>query len=158
MPGFMPSKRKQKEDDDTELNITSLMDAFTIILIFLLKSYGTSAIEIAEGYRPPVSQTRLEVDAILALQVREAGRDAIAYRIGENPEKLERKDANIGYSQLRADLTAEKRIVDAALTDESLRGAINIAADRTVTYGTILEIMKSAAGAGFFQLKLVSQP
>jgi biopolymer transport protein ExbD len=158
MPTLLPSKKVQKEDDDAELNITSLMDAFTIILIFLLQSYGMGAVEVSEGYRPPVSKTRIEVDRILALQIREAGRDAIAYRIGESPEVAERKHASLGYSQLRADLTNEKKMVDAALTEEELRGAINIIADRTITYGTVLEVMKSAAGAGFFQLKLVSQP
>jgi len=155
---MMPSKRRAKDDEDAELNITSLMDAFTIILIFLLKSYGTSVIEIADGYRPPVAQTRLEVDRVLALQVREAGRDAILYRVGERPEKAERKDARLGYQQLLADLKNEKRLVDAAITEEELRGAINIVANPNVTYGTLLEVMKSSAGAGFFKLKLVAQP
>lgn len=153
-----PSKKRNKEEDDAELNITSLMDAFTIILIFLLKSYGTSVIDIAEGYRPPVALTRLDVDRVLALQVRIADRDAILYRIGSHPERVERKDASRGYHQLRTDLTNEKRIVDVAITEEELRGAVNIVGDRSLTFDTLIEIMKSCAGAGFSKLKLVAQP
>ena len=153
-----PSKKRAKDDDDAELNITSLMDAFTIILIFLLKSYGSSVIDIAEGYRPPVARTRLDVDRVLALQVRVAGRDAVLYRIGEHPERAERKDATRGYHQLRTDLTNEKRIVDVVIAEEELKGAINIVGDRSLTFDTLVEIMKSAAGAGFSKLKLVAQP
>lgn len=153
-----PSKRKEKDEDDAELNITSLMDAFTIILVFLIKQFGTSAIDVAAGYRPPMASTRMTIDRIVSLQVREAGREAISYRIGDKPEKAERKDASLGYQQLRADLKAEKVFVDAALADENLKGAVNIVCDRQLAYSTLMDVMKSTAGAGFFKLKLVMQP
>jgi biopolymer transport protein ExbD len=149
---------RSKEDEDVELNITSLMDAFTIILIFLLKSYGTSVIEIADGYRPPVAKTRLAIDRVVSLQVRSAGNDAILYHIGDRPEKAERKNASLGYQQLRTDLTNEKKLVDAVIAEEELKGAINIVGDQTVTFGTLIDVMKSTAGAGFFKLKLIAQP
>ncbi len=153
-----PSKRRAKEEEDAEMNITSLMDTFTIILVFLIRQFGTSSIEPAEGYRPPIAQTRLAVDRILTLQVKEVGRDAIGYVIGTKPGKAERKDARLGYQQLRADLKLEKTLADASVTDESLKGAINIVCDRRLTYSTLIEVMKSTAGAGFYKLKLATQP
>ena len=153
-----PSKKKNKVEEDAELNITSLMDAFTIILIFLLKSYGSSVIDVADGYRAPTAETRLEVDRIIALQVREGGRDAIYFRIGDREEKAERLDPNLGYQMLLADLKTEKRLSDATISEEELKGAINIVANPNVTYGTILKVMQSSASAGFFKLKLIAQP
>jgi biopolymer transport protein ExbD len=153
-----PSKRKEKDEEDAELNITSLMDTFTIILVFLIRQFGTNAIEVAAGYRPPKADTRLAIDRIMSLQIREAGREAITYRIGDKPEKAERKNAGLGYQQLRADLKVEKVFVDAALADEALKGAINIVCDRQLAYSTLMDVMKSTAGAGFFKLKLIAQP
>lgn len=134
------------------------MDAFTIILVFLIKQFGTSAVEISAGYRPPVSNTRLAIDRILPLQVRQIGPDAISYQISDKPEKAERKDPNVGYAQLRADLKAQKPLVDAAVVDEELKGAINIVCDKSVTYATLMDVMKSVAGSGFFKLKLIAEP
>ncbi len=158
MPGFPPSKRKAKEEEGGDINITSLMDAFTIILVFLIKQFGTSAVEISAGYRPPVSNTRLAIDRILPLQVRQIGPDAISYQISDKPEKADRKDPNVGYAQLRADLKAQKPLVDAAVVDEELKGAINIVCDKSVTYATLMDVMKSVAGSGFFKLKLIAEP
>jgi biopolymer transport protein ExbD len=154
-----PSKKRARDEEDEELNITSLMDAFTIVLIFLIKQYGASVIDIAEGYTPPTAETRLEVDRVLSVQLRPAGpENVIAYRIGTHAEKLERKDARLGYQQLRRDLIDEKVMVDAVIADENLKGAINLVGDRNLRYDTVMDIMQAAAGAGFFKLKLVAQP
>jgi len=158
MPGMSPSKRKGKQDAAVELNITSLMDAFTIVLIFLIKQYGSNVIDVAEGYKPPTAETRLAVDRVLALQVKQVGNNVIRYRIGSHPQKSERKDPRVGYAQLRRDLTDEKVLVDAALSDENLKGAVNIVGDASIEFSTVMDIMQSAAGAGFFKLKLVAQP
>ena len=49
--------KRRAHDLDTELNITSLMDIMTIILVFLLKSYGNEDIQVApsEDLRLPSS-------------------------------------------------------------------------------------------------------
>jgi len=153
-----PSKRKEKEEEEADINITSLMDAFTIILVFLIKQFGSSAVEVAEAYRPPIAQTRLEIDRVLALQVREVAKDAITYRIGDKPEKAERRNANLGFQQMKADLDAEKKVVDATITDEKLKGEINIVVDASLSYSTLMGVMQSVASARFFKIKLITQP
>ena len=42
----MARKKIRIEEDEAELNITSLMDIMTIILVFLLKSYSTEEITV----------------------------------------------------------------------------------------------------------------
>jgi len=153
-----PSKRKEKQEEEMELNITSLMDTFTIILVFLIQQYGTSAVNVADGYRPPIAETRLAADRIVALQVREAGPDIVLYRIGNRPEKAERRNPQLGYQQLRSDLETEKQLVDASIAEEELKGAINIIGDRALSFRTLTDVMRSTAMAGFFKLKLVATP
>jgi len=55
-------KRKEREaaSEIKELNITAMMDMMTIILVFLLKSYSTSAVAMtsSEDIHPPISSTR----------------------------------------------------------------------------------------------------
>jgi len=55
-------KRKEREaaGEIRELNITAMMDMMTIILVFLLKSYASSAISLtqSEDVKPPISSTR----------------------------------------------------------------------------------------------------
>jgi|SaaInl4_150m_RNA_FD_contig_111_207051_length_3351_multi_4_in_0_out_0_3 biopolymer transport protein ExbD len=156
---YKPSKKSQKEVEEAELNITSLMDAFTIILVFLIKQYGTSAVDIdSTFYRPPSALSRLTVDRIMALQISERAPGVIMYRIGDALNNKTERKANGRYPQLRADLKSEKALVDAVLTDEKLKGAINIVGDRDITYQTVVDVMTEASVAGFYKLKLVAQP
>lgn len=56
-------RRKERESagEIKELNITAMMDMFTIILVFLLKSYSSSGVTMAASgeIAPPLSNTRL---------------------------------------------------------------------------------------------------
>ena len=157
-PFSNPSKKGSSEVE-AGLSITSLMDAFTIILVFLVKQYGVSVVDVAAGLTPPEAETRIHVDRILTLQVRELAPGAIGYRIGDaQTEKQEGRNSQGSYPQLTDDLRSEKELVDAVLTEEELKGAINIIGDHNITYETLIDVMKTVARAGFYKLKLVSEP
>jgi biopolymer transport protein ExbD len=55
-------KRREREaaGEIRELNIVAMMDMMTIILVFLLKSYASSAVAMttSEDVKPPISTTR----------------------------------------------------------------------------------------------------
>ena len=156
---FKPSSKSRKESEDSELNITSLMDAFTIILVFLIKQYGSSVVDVDSAiYRPPSALSRLAVDRIMALQIYERAPGVLMYRIGDALNNKTERKANGRYPQLRADLKTEKKLVDIVLTDETLKGAINIVGDKNLSYQTVVDVMTEAAVAGFYKLKLVAQP
>jgi len=63
---FSPSKRakhRHRRPKEMLLQITSLVDVFTILLIFLLKTYSTGFImNIVEAIRLPVSTAREELN------------------------------------------------------------------------------------------------
>ncbi len=70
MPGVSWAKKHKREaNPETNLNLTSMMDMFTIILVFLLKSYSSTGklITIPEGYTLPESVA--EKTPVLAVNI-----------------------------------------------------------------------------------------
>src|SRR5882724_9185129 len=61
------------EGEIKELNITAMMDMMTIILVFLIKSYATSAVTMtsSEDLKPPISTTRLTPKDTIAVTITE---------------------------------------------------------------------------------------
>jgi len=53
--------RREAETEDSELNLTAMMDMMTILLVFLIKSYGAVDISVAMGpdLTPPSSKSTL---------------------------------------------------------------------------------------------------
>lgn len=66
-------RRKERESagEIRELNITAMMDMMTIILVFLLKSYSASSVNMASSgdIAPPISTTRLAPKDTVAVTV-----------------------------------------------------------------------------------------
>src|ERR1043165_10199666 len=62
---------RQAEGEIKELNITAMMDMMTIILVFLIKSYATSAVTMtsSEDLKPPISTTRLTPKDTVAVTI-----------------------------------------------------------------------------------------
>jgi biopolymer transport protein ExbD len=59
------------EGEIKELNITAMMDMMTIILVFLIKSYASSAVTMtaSEDLKPPISTTRLTPKDTIAVTI-----------------------------------------------------------------------------------------
>ena len=59
------------EGEIKELNITAMMDMMTIILVFLIKSYASSSVNMtaSEDLKPPISSTRLTPKDTIAITV-----------------------------------------------------------------------------------------
>jgi len=53
--------RRQAENENSELNLTAMMDMMTILLVFLIKSYGAADISVAmnQDLTPPTSRSTL---------------------------------------------------------------------------------------------------
>ncbi len=66
-------RRKEREaaGEIRELNITAMMDMMTIILVFLLKSYSATSVNMASSgdVAPPISTTRLAPKDTIAVTV-----------------------------------------------------------------------------------------
>jgi len=54
--------RRDAENENSELNLTAMMDMMTILLVFLIKSYGAAEISVAmsNDLMPPSSSSTLQ--------------------------------------------------------------------------------------------------
>ncbi len=164
--------RRSRGHDEIALQITSMADVFTILLVFLLKSYSVSAIDVdvgkdvkipvANGGAQTIEAMKVQVTAtsitiegqpILKLTNYESAPSDIA-RDGTFPEvvkalKREReKQKQIATEQLKQGGKAEdiKANFDAKLL---------VIADKKVPYKLLKVVLASASAMDFSDFKLV---
>src|SRR3954471_17869601 len=61
--------KKARPSDEMSLQITSMADIFTILLVFLLKSYATSAIDVVPSRGMLIPSAQADEAAVEALKV-----------------------------------------------------------------------------------------
>jgi len=173
----MSRKRRRKliKDDevpeDMALQITSMADIFTIILVFLLKSFSTglATLQPTQGMHLPSVTTSNQ----------EAMKEAVKIEILPNAILVDQKAA-VTMTNFRApgSVTAEEeqaaneditlnplyKPVFQALTHEKGKATteadrkdtnLMVLADERTPYATLRTVMASAANAGFVDLQLV---
>ncbi|MFM6927658.1 MAG: ExbD/TolR family protein [Bdellovibrio sp.] len=150
-----------KKNSTFFLNITSMTDMFTILLVFLLQTYSTSDVEIIpeSGLRLPASASSANpVDAIkisLSHEALKLDKDKIADVKNEDflPQDLESTDTNFIKPLFEKLDQLAKNSSDKAYVKE---GKILLQADKELPYATLRKVMYTASMAGFPQLKLVT--
>jgi biopolymer transport protein ExbD len=164
----MIGKKKQgfssrKQSDEMALQITSMADIFTIILVFLLKSYATSALNIT-----PTAGLLLPEAQAADTQV-----EALKLEIANDSVNVEGKPAtplkNFAFDKadllgngsskgVNAALETEKKrqlLIAKANADVKVDSKILIVADQKTPYSTVKSVLASAAINGFTDFKLV---
>lgn len=152
-----------KKNSTFGLNITSMTDMFTIMLVFLLQSYNTSEVQIT-----PESNLRLPSSASMtnATEAIKISLNAEALKIDQTkiadvknsdflPQDLEDKDSNFikPLFQELDKIAKSETEKDKAHVKE---GRILLQADKDLPYATLRKVMYTASMAGFPQLKLVT--
>lgn len=142
-----------EQSEEMSLQITSMADIFTIILVFLLKSYSTSLVTVAPSQDvllPEAQAEPHEAKVPDALKI-EILRDTVL--VDQKPTvKLknfvlaESPPVDLVYQSL---LGQRKKMIG-NMTDSHLL----VLADRRTPYATIKQVMASAANAGFVDLQL----
>ncbi len=171
----MALKTKKRVEVSQELNITSMMDMFTIILVFLLKSYSTQDISVAASSdlelplstsaKEPqlavnliVTKTQIVVDGVPVLNLtmvpdeENPGQELIAV-----PED-EKKGQMITrlYDRLLEKAEQSKALGDASGSKEhEFKGRILLQCDKTLPFSVVREAMYTAGQAQFGEFKFV---
>ena len=158
----MARAKKRPEEPEAELNITSLMDIMTIILVFLLKSYSTEEITVtpSEDLSLPNSSARLKPElAVNAVVTKSAitvdGVDVVAVSGGA-----------VGPGQKRGTLISPlfDRLKDLADREKAnaerpgyspFTGRLLLQIDRDIPFGLVREVMYTAGQAQFGEFKFV---
>lgn len=150
-----------KKNSTFTLNITSMTDMFTIMLVFLLQTYSTSDVNIIpdNSLRLPTSASMVNPTEAIKLSISGEALKIDQTKIADIknseflPQDLEEKDRNFIKPLFDELDKLAKSSTDKAHIKE---GKILLQADRELPYATLRKVMYTASMAGFPQLKLVT--
>ncbi len=157
-------RRKAKRGEEPgPLNINSLMDILTVLVMFLIKSYSATPVNITQGEELTLPDSTAQLDtedatpiAITARQILVADR-AVA-NIRNNRVDPVHKDGEDGYlirpvrDALEDEAEAQSRVA-AANPGVEFTGTALLIAHRETSFRTISEVLYSAGQANFNQFK-----
>lgn len=169
------NKATRRVSTDDELNITSMMDMFTIILVFLLKSYSTEDISVAASgdlqlpvsysKKAPelavnlvVSKTQVVVDGVPVMDLTRVpdetnpGQELIAVPEDEKNGQM----INKLFERLLEKAEQAKALAEASgNTEHEFKGQILLQCDKTLPFAVIREVMYTAGQAQFGEFRFV---
>ena len=146
------------------LQVTSMVDMFTIILVFLLKSYSTSAIQITpqDGLQLPVSSSTTDPVEALKLVVSKDGvyvgdEKVVEFKDGKpQSSDFDSADPKFIRSLYKAlDKEAEKS-KSIAKVNEAMEfdGKLVVQADQELPYSVLKKVMYTSMIAGYADVKM----
>ncbi len=155
--------RKATKSEEVSLQITSMADIFTILLVFLLKSYSTSTVHVSpsNGLLLPQAKNGLPAIEALKLEVSATGVQVEGQPVAPlEAYKFDRKDiGNDGVSKSLEQALAKERqrqlVIAKENPDVKPDARIMIIADKKVPYSTLKTVLSSAAVQGYTDFKLV---
>lgn len=159
-PSFRP---KRPLSTEMTLQITSMADIFTIILVFLLKSFLSGGIGIqpsAGTELPSAGASDTQVNA-LTVEISASGVqvdnkpvvELRSYRFP--PEALEKSGLSRALLLELERQRERQKLISASNPDVALDDKILVLADRKTPYVTLKSVISAAALHGYTDLKLV---
>lgn len=157
----------RRQSDEMSLQITSMADIFTIILVFLLKSFASGSLNITPTAGMQLPTAGVEGTPVEALKI-EVSEKAIQIEgrpvvVLEN-FRLKKDDvgAQGGSRSLASELEKERKrqvAIAQSNTDVKLDPKVVVVADKRVPYSTIKSVLAAAAIHGYtdFKLAVVNQ-
>ena len=156
-------KSRKVGGTDVALQITSMADIFTIILVFLLKSFagGTMNVAPSEGLKLPVAATDKSSPPAPTIEISEKAVQVenayVSPLVGFRFPAGELRNNGIPHA-LDSVLDKQRKrqeLIAKANSDVNLDSKIMILADQRTPYGTIRSVVSTAALHGFTDFKLV---
>lgn len=157
------------------LNITSMTDMFTILLVFLLQTYSTAEIEVVPEKGQALPLSSVEANPIMSLQVSLTRselkvQDRVVASL-QNDEfvktSVDPNDSNFlpdlfkELEKIAKEEKAREEQFNAGASTEKpnqaiLDGKIMVKADQNLNYGVLRKVMYTASMAGFPKLKMAT--
>jgi biopolymer transport protein ExbD len=158
-------RARDAQGEIRELNIVAMMDMMTIILVFLLKSYQASAINVNMGadLSIPQSTTQLhpQENITVTISTREVAvndRRVVEIRGGLIPaDAKEGRRAEAFYvgaihEALKKEVEKQKYIARYN-KDAPFAGRLNVVVDRKIPYRTLMDVLYTAGQAELGEYK-----
>lgn len=154
----------KKSSGAFKIQITSMVDMFVILLVFLLKSYSTSPVNITpkDGLRIPESTSTTDPVDVVKLIVSEDGifveeKKVLALEKGKiSQENLDKADPSFLRSLFEALDERAKLAKDISKVNDSFEfdGKVLMQADRNLPYELLQKVMYTSMMAGYADVKL----
>ena len=157
------AKRRKKLPVNFKIQVTSMVDMFVILLVFLIKSYSTSPVQIAPNadIRLPSSVAEANPVDVLKLMVSKTGVFVEGQKVvdivdGQIDKKfLDSSDTNyipglFKHLDAEAKKTQDIGKVNSTITFE---GKILVQADKDLAYDLLRKVMHTSAVAGYSDVK-----
>lgn len=156
----LKAKRKANRERDTGKNglgINSLMDMITIILVFLLKSYGEEPLVVLPNTDVPISTSLEDPKDMTVITINKEGiylvRDKILEledgKVAANFKKGGESGLIIEPLEEKLRTQAEKLKNGAMSSGKTFEGDMAIIADQSISYRLLVEVMQTAMGTEF---------
>lgn len=145
-------RRKNKQEVDVD--ITSLLDILTILLVFLLKSYNASdlKLDLVGNLEMPDSDAREMTRYAPVVQIDKTG------KVFVNDKEIGRMPASGEMSSLTNILKSEKARIEKENKDTKRSTnpeLLNLVFDRDQDYDAVQRVMHDSALAGYSQFKFI---
>lgn len=152
-----------KQNSTFALNITSMTDMFTLLLVFLLQNFSTSSVEINPviGMKLPVSNSYKNPVDILQVsvsmdEIRVADKVVATIKNRQIASvDIDPQDSNF-IQPLFKMLQEHAKDPKAKKADDQDNGQILLQADQGLPYQTLRKVMYTASMAGFPHVKLIT--
>ena len=156
---FIPSRIKKHDTDpgQVRLNLTSMMDMFTIILVFLLKTYSTEGLLIQPSDNLTLPSSSIERSA-------EVGLDLVVSKesIAINHEEVEKVSSALNQDELIIQNLLEKLQLYAREAKRmevqygtKFSGKVTIQGDKEIPYRLLVKVMATCGKAEYPNMRLV---
>jgi len=154
------------QNEDMSLQITSMADIFTIILVFLLKSYSTGVSNVSpsqgvllpEAKAQPQMKDALKVeilkDSVLVDQKPAVGLKNFAFTDAAPKATSATGETGATGGDVSAEISKALMAQRKNMTGNEIDSHLLLLADQRTPYATLRRVMNSAASAGFVDLQL----
>lgn len=151
-------KARGKRTAYASLTLTSMVDMFTLLVVFLLSNFSASGdlmLTSKDIVLPKaVSTNDLERAAVVAVSAQTIAVEG--QKVGDSAEILKDEDPRI--QDLVDKLVEQKRVVTQMMGPDKFKGQIIIQADGEIDFKLVKKVMYSATEAGYtgFQYAVIS--
>lgn len=159
--------RRKREQEDMPLIITSLMDAFTIILCFLLKTYGSDPVNITQSaeLRLPSSVSKTPLVSATAIAITRNAilvddRRVVDLRDGA-VDPSNKRDGATGYFvnplfDALSEAAQNQKLIASRNAAVQFEGQALVIGHKTTSFRTLTEVLYTAGQAEFNQFKFAT--
>lgn len=147
---------RHKDREPVDVDITSLLDILTILLVFLLKSYNASdlKLDLQKGIEMADSDARVMTRYAPVVQVNKSAQVFLNNKeIGRMPASGEMPILTQALKKTRSDVEADNKKKPA--NQQTNMDMVNLVFDKDMDYEIVQRVMHDSALAGYSQFKFI---